>query len=135
MLRSGVLRFYCLITLAVAAGWTVLAIAAGRPSGGLTVCLFRNVTGLPCPACGTTHSVLSILQARWAEAAQLNLLGYAALLLMLVLPGWLLYDVLRRRRSLYGTWLAFDQYLKKHPAQLALLLCLIVLNWIWKISQ
>ncbi|MBM3743809.1 MAG: DUF2752 domain-containing protein [Actinobacteria bacterium] len=43
---------------------------------GPILCLFRNSTGLPCPFCGTTRSIGSILQGDFGSAVELNPLGF-----------------------------------------------------------
>lgn len=43
---------------------------------GPILCLFRSLTGLPCPFCGTTRSIGSILQGDFGSALGLNPLGF-----------------------------------------------------------
>ena len=44
-----------------------------RPAGSdVTLCLFRNATGLPCPTCGTTRAVLAAADGRILDAALFN---------------------------------------------------------------
>src|ERR1051325_950303 len=48
----------------------------------LTICGFKNFTGLPCPGCGLTHSFCALAKGNIGEAFEFNLLGpplYAAL--------------------------------------------------------
>jgi len=60
-----------------ALGWALLAGIAGLLAAGLLrmetletvpLCLFRFLTGLPCPGCGMTHSLLHAFQGEWAAA-------------------------------------------------------------------
>lgn len=44
--------------------------------GGYSLCLFHNVTGLPCPGCGLTRSVLHIAHAHWLEALRYHPAGF-----------------------------------------------------------
>lgn len=60
-----------------------------KPSTGeyFTVCGFKNVTGLPCPGCGLTHSFCALARGNVGEAFEYNLLGpflYAVLVLVWV---------------------------------------------------
>lgn len=58
-----------------------------KPSTGeyFTVCGFKNLTGLPCPGCGLTHSFCALARGSIGEAFEFNLLGpflYLALVLV-----------------------------------------------------
>lgn len=72
----------CLATLGAAACG---ALTAGQQLGdGPLPCPFREVTGLPCPFCGMTHSLLALGGGDLRESVHLNPLGPAALVLALV---------------------------------------------------
>ena len=57
----------------------LLAIRSSGFSSGPSLCMFRNVTGLPCPFCGSTRSVGNILLGVFNAALYLNPLGYVGL--------------------------------------------------------
>jgi Protein of unknown function (DUF2752) len=59
----------------------VLSEATSGFQEGKVICVFRNVTGLPCPFCGGTRSVGSALSGDLAEAWSFNPLGLVALVL------------------------------------------------------
>jgi len=40
-----------------------------------TICAFKNVTGLPCPGCGLTHSFCSLVRGHLERALDYNMLG------------------------------------------------------------
>jgi hypothetical protein len=64
-----------LVWAALVLGVGLLARARGLTA---TVCLFKNLTGLPCPGCGGTRMALALLDGRPAEAFILNPLLAAA---------------------------------------------------------
>jgi Protein of unknown function (DUF2752) len=72
----------------VLAGLSVVFLASVlfKPSAGdyFTVCGFKNLTGLPCPGCGLTHSFCALGKGDITAAFGFNLLG-PALFLVLVL--------------------------------------------------
>lgn len=79
------------------------------------VCPFRLLTGLPCPTCGMTRAVASILRARWADAVAFHPLSP---LVFAGLAGWLLAELghrfrwwdaspLHRLAARPSPWLAF----------------------------
>jgi len=62
--------------VAIVAAWLAL-VAAGvwlsrRSNVPVELCLFRKLTGVPCPTCGATRGVLSILHGRPLRAWALN---------------------------------------------------------------
>ncbi|HXG65970.1 MAG TPA: DUF2752 domain-containing protein [Blastocatellia bacterium] len=50
-----------------------------------TICGFKNVTGLPCPGCGLTHSFCALGKGDLALAFAFNLLGPPLFLLLMLL--------------------------------------------------
>lgn len=99
-----------------------------------STCIIKNITNYPCPSCGTTRAVKLLLYGHWSESIVMNPFGIAVALLMLVLPVWLLFDVLLQKQTLLVAyhktekltnirWIAF------------LLILLVSLNWIWNIYK
>lgn len=129
-------NFYLTAGLFLSTGWLWFLWSAYRGfGGGGSFCLFRNVTGHPCPACGSTRSVQMIFSGSWAGAFMLNPLGYVVMAGMLVLPAWLLIDLLTRRTSAHRAFLAFDRKVKQRPLILVLILLPVILNWIWNLLK
>jgi hypothetical protein len=75
---------------------------AGIPLGG--ACLFRRLTGLPCPTCGMTRSVVLSLHGHLAAALRVNPAGVfwvaavAAIAAALLWLGWRQRTVVASRR-------------------------------------
>jgi len=83
--------------LAVLGGWgllVVLTVVLQRTTGlQPEACLFRAVTGHPCPTCGSTRIVLGFLEGQGLQVARLNpavwiaMVGAALLLLTRIILG------------------------------------------------
>ena len=58
---------------------------AGPDGNYFTICLFKNITGLPCPGCGLTHSFCALGKGDFGAAFGYNLLGPPLFLFLLVL--------------------------------------------------
>lgn len=58
-----------------------------KPSTGeyFTICGFKNLTGLPCPGCGLTHSFCAFTQGDIGGAFAFNLMGPLLYLALIVL--------------------------------------------------
>jgi len=98
------------------------------------VCLFKYLTNIPCPSCGSSRSVMAILNGDIHEAVWLNPLGFLILAIMIISPFWITGDVLLNRSS----FLHFYQYIEilfkqKRIAIPAIMIVLI--NWIWNIKK
>jgi hypothetical protein len=53
------------------------------------VCPFRLLTGLPCPMCGMTRAVASLLRGNWQDALAFHLLSPLALA---AIGAWIVVD-------------------------------------------
>ena len=77
------LALFGVIGLFVVFGISVLL----RPPAGdyLTICGFKNLTGLPCPGCGLTHSFCALGKGEVTDAFGFNLLGPILYLILILL--------------------------------------------------
>lgn len=130
-------KLYVLLSTACAAGYIWLMLTYYRAfSLALEpgVCLFKRVTGVPCPSCGSTRSVLSILKGDFTEAILWNPFGILLTFILLVFPAWIIYDVLSRKSTLYNFYNRTELVLKRKWIAIPAIL-LVLLNWIWNIAK
>jgi len=93
-------------------------------------CLFHKITGLPCPSCGSTRSVLAILQGNFGEAWQFNPFGFLIIGLMIVVPLWILVDWIFRSDGFFRFYLKTENLFKKKYIYIPAI-ALVLGNWIW----
>ena len=126
-------KLYILILFLTLAGyswifWNVHQFRASEKP--VNTCLFRNITGIPCPSCGTTHSVISIMKGEFREAGKENPLGFLITLMLIVFPFWILADLFLRKRSFYDFYQKTEGLLKRkwlaYPAVILLLIIWIL---------
>jgi hypothetical protein len=97
-------------------------------------CIIKNVTSLPCPACGSTRSVMSLSEGNLKAALHWNPLGLLLAIVMLIVPLWIVYDLAQKKQSLMNTYVQAEIVLRKKIVYLPLLF-LVTLNWIWNIFK
>ena len=129
-------KLYLLLFLGTFAGycWLVWSLWFHKTHNDFTPCLFKNATGIACPSCGSTRSLLEITKGNFTEAFLINPLGYVIALLLLIFPLWLLYDIIFNKDSLYKSYGQFEKTLKIKGIALILIL-LILANWAWNIQK
>jgi hypothetical protein len=99
-----------------------------------SLCIFKNITGIPCPSCGTTRSVLALFQGNISEAIFLNPMGLFMAWALIAIPTWLLWDLIVQRNSLYKSYLSVEKRLR-NPWIFIPFICLMGMNWIWNIIK
>lgn len=128
-------KLYIFLASACLAGYIWIAISLLFPQnhiwGG---CLFRQLLHIPCPACGSTRSVLALLHGDWQAAFHLNPNGILLALLLVALPLWLASDLLRRKSSLYHFYNRMETVLRRKGVFL-LFIGLVLINWFWNILK
>lgn len=103
-------------------------------SNSFEVCLFKHATTLPCPSCGATRSVISLLQGNPLKSIYINPLGLFIATIMAIIPIWVLTDLLTKKSSLFNFYGKTEAFLKKPRIAIPLIL-LVILNWIWNITK
>ena len=130
-------KLYYLLTIACLAGYSWLYYSISSINSyidGFEVCLIKRVTTIPCPSCGTTRSVTSLIQGDFLEALYMNPFGFIIGVILLITPPWLLIDVSMKRNSLYNTYQKIEFHLKK-PQFYIPLTALVLINWVWNITK
>ena len=108
---------------------------SGDEKNTLTVCLFKAVTGIPCPSCGITRSILLFISGDFQSALLMNPLGGLALVALVTLPVWILSDLMTRKNTLASRFLWTEKKIKTKKAIYIPLVALALLNWGWNILK
>jgi Protein of unknown function (DUF2752) len=102
----------------------------GHPFGG--VCLFQRLTGVPCPTCGMTRSIVLTLSGHLATALRLNLAGPVWVLTAATLAMALLWLAWRERaRGANRSTMAQRRVRLLVLVQGAVFAVALAANWIW----
>ncbi len=128
-------RFYCLALFLGLAGqfWIVYSwFRFEKQEEAFNTCIFRRVTSVPCPSCGTVHSIVAILHGNFIQALRENPLGYAVLLLVVIAPLWIIADLLTSREGFYRYYLGAERVLQRKRIFIPLIL-IIMAFWAVKL--
>lgn len=127
-------KLYSLTSTACFAGylWVGFSYYHYRTIG--EICLFKRITHIPCPSCGSTRAILSLLHRNFLEALLLNPLGYLIFLVMLVLPFWIAIDLITRKASFLRFYQYAELFLKKKSIAIPII-TLLIINWMWNIFK
>jgi hypothetical protein len=75
-----------------------------------------------------------MLQGDWWQALLLNPFGYVIAVILLLVPAWILYDLLSKQSTLFLTYQRLEQVLLK-PFYAVPLVVMVLANWIWNIMK
>jgi hypothetical protein len=131
---TGAKKLYLLLWIACVAGYGWLYYSFNHQAEPVGVCLFKQVTHIPCPSCGTTRAVLMFTEGHPAETFFVNPIGYLIVAVLLIVPVWLVSDWFRRKQTLYSFYRRFENTIKR-PYYAVPLILLILANWAWTISK
>ena len=126
-------RLYTFLMIACMAGnaWLFYDMNSGQTSN---ICMFKGVTGIPCPSCGATRAVESILHGELMHSLTINPLGFVVATIMFIAPIWILVDLVRRRNTLYDSYRRIESFFRK-PRVIIPFALLVLVNWIWNINK
>ena len=129
--------YFVLLGLCLA-GYTWLAYnvftIASEAAPSVDACFIKQVSGIPCPSCGTTRSILALLSGDIANALWLNPLGLLAAVALITIPIWAFYDLVLRKSTLMRFYVKAESFIRRPVVAIPLIL-LVVLNWIWNITK
>lgn len=126
-------KVYVLLTGVALLGYIYILIAFnGGVNEQVQLCMFHNVTGVPCPSCGTTRGMIQLLHGHFAEAFRMNALCYLQAFFLLILPLLLAVDLIWKQNTLYRFYERSLFFINK-PLIAIGLIALLLINWIYLI--
>jgi len=96
----------------------------------ITFCPLKTVTGIPCPACGSTRATSLLFHGNYWDAFLLNPLALVVNILIILSIFWMLHDIVKRKDtfipSLKKDWNAKTKFI---------VFGILLANWIWNICK
>ena len=122
---------YLAIIISIIAGYFFLYHFSSSLEANHSVCLFKNITGIPCPSCGTTRASIKLLHGEFINSILLNPLGFLVGIALSISIFWMSFDIYKNKE----TFLPFikKDFVNKYIIIFAVLLTLA--NWIWNIYK
>ena len=101
---------------------------------GTGICLIKHVTNIPCPSCGSTRSVISLLQGNFMDALYYNPIGIILLAILIITPFWILFDLFAKGSSLFRFYGRFELQLRQFKVAAPAILFILAI-WVWNIYK
>jgi hypothetical protein len=115
--------------------WVGFSLQNGNhPVTDLSFCPVKELTGYPCPACGSTRSVTALIRGDIARAWYWNPFGFIILIIMMVSPVWVLMDLIKKKSSFHTFYLRMESALQYKWISIPAIL-LVLSNWIWNLIK
>lgn len=101
----------------------------------MSLCLMKNIWGMPCPACGTAHGVQQLVKGNVEGAFYSNPLS---ILVAGVFPGFLfllIKDLIFGQRTIEQFLTNIEMVRKKYPWIMWTFSLLLLINWVWNFQK
>ena len=128
-------KLYSVLLIACLAGFIYLFYTIHTSqSDRFRTCIIKNVTGYPCPSCGTTRALLLLMEGKIIKSIYLNPFGVIVAIIMTIFPIWVLIDIFFKKETFYF-WFKNAEATIRKPWFALILIMLVLLNWIWNIYK
>ena len=131
-------KLYFIILIACLAGYGWLYFYAQQANqianDNFSVCIFKSITSIPCPSCGTTRAILSLVNGNVIGSIIQNPFAIIVSFIMLICPPWIVFDLISKKESFYQFYKKTEVFLRKKKVYIPLLI-LVVCNWIWNLNK
>ena len=128
-------KLYLVLLVACLSGFLYLIYNINySESSHIKVCIIKNVTGYPCPSCGTTRAVQEFLKGNLMNSFFMNPFGIIVAILMAIIPLWILFDLIFKKETFYSNYKKIETIVRIRWVAI-ILIVLVILNWIWNIKK
>ncbi|MDP2207253.1 MAG: DUF2752 domain-containing protein [Bacteroidota bacterium] len=94
----------------------------------------KHTTNVPCPSCGSTRAIISLLKGNYLESLFCNPIGIMLAIIMIICPIWIFYDTLFQKDTLFNFYRKSEGIIRQKKIAISAIF-LILLNWIWNIYK
>jgi len=122
---------YLAIIISIIAGYFILYSFSNFLDNEQSVCLFKNLTNIPCPSCGTTRASIKLIHGEFVNSILINPLGFFVSVTLFISIIWMSYDISKNKET-------FFPFIKKDFVNKYVIIFAVVLtfaNWIWNIYK
>jgi hypothetical protein len=129
-------KLYAILLIASVAGYIYFGYQWNKTQHdeSVSLCMIKNVTGYACPSCGTTRAISAFIKGNFTESVMLNPFGIIVALLMVVVPLWIIKDLITKKNTFYQFYKKAEHIIQKKWIAIPLII-LVVLNWIWNLNK
>jgi len=93
---------YLLAIFAIVGGYSALVLFDSYSNHQhTTVCVFKLVTGIPCPGCGMGRATLEIIKGHFGSSFMYNILCIPFTLAIIISLIWLIIDLFHRKETFF----------------------------------
>lgn len=92
-----------------------------------SVCVYKNITGFPCPGCGMTRSTISLFKGDFFQSIMWNPLAIVVNIMAITAILWMSYNLIFTKEP------SFDKIIRRKisPLYIILIVLIVIANWIW----
>ena len=125
-------KLYTLLAIACLAGyiWLGYNLTNAISQNNFGVCIIKESTGYPCPSCGSTRSVVSLINGNLRDALYWNPIGLILVVILVVTPFWLGFDLVLKKQSVLNFYDRIEHVFQQRKYAIPAII-LVLLNWIW----
>jgi hypothetical protein len=96
--------------------------------------MIKQVSGIPCPSCGSTRSLLSIINGNFIDSIMYNPIGIILGGILAITPIWLAKDIISNKSTLFNFYLKTEQLFTKRIITIPSIV-IVTINWLWTIHK
>ncbi len=115
-------------------GWIVINLNGLTERLPFSFCPIKQVLGVPCPACGSTHAVIQVFEGHILEALRYNPLGLILAAGLILVPIWVIIDIIGHRYTFRSFYNRFESWFSQKKIALPAA-ALLLANWVWNLLK
>jgi hypothetical protein len=128
-------KLYSVLLVVIFSGYCYLFYSLHHSiNSKISFCVFKNVTGYPCPSCGTTRAVQEFIKGNLMNSFYMNPFGIIVAIFMAIIPLWIVLDLIFKKETFYSSYKKIETIIRIRWIAI-ILIVLVILNWIWNIKK